>query len=83
MIQVFEDRIKKPIGKTFEVGDRVEATERYRKESLKKGANIGGVVVSSNPNYTEMLTDGGLHSHIRTYLIQKVKSNVPEAGDEN
>jgi len=56
----------------FNENDEVEATELYKKDSLIKGATVKGTVVSSDTNYTYIITDDGLHSHIRTRHLRKV-----------
>lgn len=61
-----------PEMKVFEKNDRVEVTESFKKDRLIPGVTIKGTVVSSDPDYTEMIIDDGLISHMRTRHLRKI-----------
>lgn len=69
--------------KVFEKNERVEVTELFKKENLAKGTTIKGTVISSDPDYTEMFTDDGLYSHMRTRHLQKIEPTIIVVGDED
>ncbi|MCK4666925.1 hypothetical protein KAU33_09260 [Candidatus Dependentiae bacterium] len=72
-----------PETRTFDKNDRIEVTELFRKENLIKGATIKGTVISSDPDYTEMIIDNGLYSHIRTRHLQKIEPTIIEGSVED
>lgn len=74
--------VNDPKPRVFDKYDEVEVTELFKKENLVKGATFKGTVVSSDPNYTEMITENGLISHIRTRYLRINKVNVFEVGDK-